>query len=188
MKLYLATKNGHKVTEINEIMKKFKIKVEQLAVEKEEPSDMTIQEVAAYSAQKIANQCKKTVIVDDTGIFFEAYKDFPGSRPKFVFESIGYDGIFRLLKGKNTKAYFLTAAAYARPGKEPKLFEGRSNGRIALKVYNPKKDRMPYERIFIPDGFNKTLSDLSLEEKNKISHRAKAFQKLGRWLNDNRHN
>ena len=132
----------------------------------------------------MAKKTGKAVALEDTGLFFEAYPDFPGAMPKFIFEKIGYDGIMRLLKDKNRNAYFKTVAAYCEPGHEPILFEGVMRGKITERVYNEDKDAMSYDRIFIPEGYDVTISDMEMETKNSFSQRAQAFKKLARFLND----
>ena len=183
--IYFATTNKHKFGEVKEILAEFGLKAKQLEIEKIEPRGESVESIAKNSAKTISNQTKLPIILEDTGVFFEAYNNFPGPLPKFIFESIGYEGIMRLLNGKSRNAYFKTVAAYCEPNKDPVLFEGIMKGRITEKVFNLKKDVMPYERIFVPEGHNKTLSDLSRNEKNKISHRSKAFRKFGKWFNEN---
>lgn len=181
MKISFVTTNRHKFLEVKKILSEFGIGAEQVDEELPEP-DGTIDFVAKHKARHAADKLGKPVVVEDTGLFFESYTNFPGPNPKFVFESIGYDGIMRLLKGLSRKAYFRTAAAYCEPGKEPMLFDGIMKGEITEKVFNPGRDAMPYDRIFIPEGHDRTISDMTLEEKNRLSQRAMAFRKLGEFL------
>ena len=76
----------------------------------------------------------------------------------------------------------MSVIGYCSPGKKAKVFEGKLPGRIILKVMKPRTDVLPYERIFVPKGFSKTVVELGFEKKNEISHRAKAFHKLGKFL------
>jgi XTP/dITP diphosphohydrolase len=179
--IHFATTNKHKFEEVKQILSEFNIDVKQLEIEKIEPRGEMMETIAKNAAELIANKVKLPIILEDTGIFFEAYNNFPGPLPRYIFESIGYKGILKLLEKENKDAYFKTVAAYCEPGQEPVLFEGISKGKISEKVVNKDKDVMPYERIFIPENSNKTLSDMSRTEKNKISHRSKAFRKFGEW-------
>src|SRR3989344_1306646 len=181
LKLAFVTTNRHKFEEARDILSEFGIEVEWKNIDLPEP-DGDIDSVAKEKAKSAASRLNKTVAVDDTGVFFEAYNDFPGSRPKFIFNSIGYDGIMRLLKGKSRKAYFRTVVGYCEPGKKPIVFDGIMRGEITEKVFDEDRDVLPYMRIFIPEGHKKVISGFSMEEKNKISHRAKAFRKLGGYL------
>ena len=180
--IHFVTKNKHKAQEVKEILAKFKIEIKQLEIEKIEPKDFSVEQVAKTAAETIANETKLPIVLEDTGIYFEAYNNFPGPLPKFIHEGIGFDGIFRLLKDKNRNAYFKTITAYCEPGKEAVLFEGKMKGKITEEIINKDKDVMVYEKIFIPANYDITLSDMSREEKNNISHRFLAFKKFGEWF------
>lgn len=182
MKLIFITTNSHKFIEAKEILAEFDIEAEQKNFDYEENHDEDCEEIVRSAAKKLAKTIDAPFVIEDTGIFFEAYNNFPGALPKFVFNAIGYKGIFKLLEGESRKAYLKSIVGYCEPNCEPIIFEGIRKGSITDKVYNEDKDRMPYERIFIPDGMNVTVSDLSLEQKNAISHRAEAFRKLGEYL------
>ena len=94
---------------------------------------------------------------------------------------IGYDGILRLLLGKDRSAYFRSMVGFCEPLGEPLLFEGKIEGAITEEVIGMDEDCMDYDRIFIPRGFDKPFS-LIMEEKRRMSHRKIAFQKLGEYL------
>ena len=185
MKIFFITTNKTKFEEVEDLFKSFGIEVEWINRKYEEDSDDTIEQTAKKAASKLANEFKKPIVLEDTGLFFEAYDGFPGPSPKFVFKTLGYKGIFKLLEGVSRKAYFQTFAAYCEPGKKPVVFEGKMRGEITAKIFNLRNkdfDFMPYDRIFIPEGKKVTISDMTTEEKNRLSHRSKAFRKLARFL------
>jgi len=182
MNLFFATQNKHKLAEAQAVLGKHGITVVQLAVPKVEDKGATIQEVAKREAKRLAREHGKPVMVDDTGIFFAAYKSFPGAHPKLMFECLGYEGLLKLLEGKSRAAYFLCCVAYCAPGKEPVLFEGRLDCTLTEQVFDADKDVMPYERIMVVNGMDKPISSLTRKEKNRISHRAKAFEGMAAWL------
>ena len=182
MKIYLITKNPHKVEEIKTVMKEFNIEVEQIADEKVESKDMDLKDVAEYNAKFFYQKYKKPVAIDDTGVFFKAYNNFPGSHPKLMFERLGYKGLLKLLENEKKEAEFKTVVGYCDE-KGVKIFEGTLRGQIDIKVYDMNKDVLPYERIFLVN--KKPLSSFSRKEKNKISHRASAFRKLAQYLRKN---
>ena len=183
MNISFVTSNKHKYEEVKNILSEFSIEVEWNDEELIEPEGI-LEDIASYKARYAAKKLHKTVIVEDTGIFFEVYNEFPGIHPKFVFNGIGFEGIMRLLDGKDRKAYSKTIAAFCEPGKEPVLFEGIMRVRISEKVNNPDKNSMPYDHIFIPEGYDITISDMTTEEKNRFSQRAEAFRKLGEFLKE----
>ncbi|KPJ55228.1 hypothetical protein AMJ47_01220 [Parcubacteria bacterium DG_72] len=182
MKIIFITTNKHKFEEVRDILKDYPIELEQLSMEYEENHDSGIEEIAGAAARKLATEIGKPIVLEDTGLFFEAYNNFPGALPKFVFNTIGYKGIFKLLEGESRKAYFKTIAAYCEPNKEPVLFGGIMRGGITNKIYNKDKEAMPYDRIFIPENESKTISSMTLEEKNALSQRAESFKKFGNYI------
>lgn len=179
MKLTFITTNPHKIAQARAVLEPFGIDVVWKKQEYDESSDDTIEQIAAKAAKHFADKLNKPVIVEDTGVFFDAYPGFPGAFPKFVFSGIGYEGLFRLLRGKSKKARFVSAVGFCRPGKKAKVIKGEMGGRIVLKVHKPRANVLPYERIFIPEGKSSPLVDIPMKEKLKILHRTKALSKLG---------
>ena len=179
MKIHLITKNKHKVDEVTAVMKEFDVEVIHEAREKLETKDSNLKEVVEYNARKFYDELKKPVAVDDTGIFFKAYPNFPGSHPKLMFELLGYRGILKLLENENRETEFVTMVGYCDE-KGFRLFEGRLKCIADTKVNNLDVDVLPYERIFLVDGI--PLSQFKRKEKNELSHRAIAFRKLGDYI------
>lgn len=182
MKIAFVTTNKHKFEEAKDILKGYPLELEQVDIEYEENHDASLETIAFTAAKAMAGQLGRPVVLEDTGLFFEAYQGFPGALPKFVFNTLGYRGIFKLLEGEDRRAYFRTVAGFCEPSGEPKLFPGVMRGQLTDKVFNPEADAMPYDRIFIPDGYEVTISDLSLAEKSKFSQRAEAFRKFGEYI------
>ncbi|MBN1502171.1 non-canonical purine NTP pyrophosphatase [Candidatus Woesearchaeota archaeon] len=179
MKLNLITKNKHKFNEIKSVAKEFNIGIMQVEEDKIEPKDKQIEEIARFNAEYYFNKLKQPVIVDDTGIFFEEYQNFPGANAKLMYYALGYKGLLKLLEGSNRNAYFMTVVGYCDRD-NIKTFRGITHGIIADKVYCKKKDVLPYERIFLIN--NRPLCHMTRAAKNNISHRALAFRKLFEWL------
>jgi non-canonical purine NTP pyrophosphatase (RdgB/HAM1 family) len=185
MRLLFVTTNRHKAKEVGKVLAPYGITVEQLDRSYDESHDDTIQDIARKAAKRLAEELKRPVMVEDTGIFFAAYPSFPGTMPKLAFQGLGYAGLLKLLEGKKGRqraAYFLSCIAYCEPGGKPQAFKGRLDGTIIDHVEDLKKDVMPYERIFVPEGDTRTISKLTREEKNAISHRAQAARKLAVYL------
>ena len=98
MKLYFVTGNKHKFNEVKRISEKFNIDLEQFKGKKLEPKDLSVKEVAELNAKKFYKELKQPIIVDDTGIFFEAYPKFPGNHPKLMYNLLGFKGLLKLLE------------------------------------------------------------------------------------------
>jgi len=181
-KIYFLSSNKEKIKEVKLHLKKFGIKVIGRKIEIEENKYERQEEIAKEKARKAAKLIKKPVIVEDTGLYLEAYKNFPGINAKFVFKCIGLKGILKLLEGKSRRAYFKTVVAYCKPNKRPGIFTGICKGRISTKIRKPVTPKVPYDSIFIVDGEKRTFSQMTKEEKAKYSHRAKALEKFAKWF------
>lgn len=173
MDIYFVTGNKHKVEEAQIALAGSGIKIHILEANKKEPDNWELEEVASKNAKRIADETGKTVIIEDTGIFFEAFDNFPGNKPKRYFEQLGYEGLLGMFfethdsetdnskidestednsnkkEITNRKAYFRTIIGYCEPGKEPILFSGELEGEIAREVKGMDANVLPYERIFI---------------------------------------
>ena len=182
MKVYLLTSNPGKVEEIKLLLKNFGIEVLAEDMEIPEIKSDSQEEIAVEKVKFAAKEINKPVIAEDTGIYFEAYKNFPGTNSRWIFESIGYEGILKLLEGKSRKAFFKTTVGFCEPDKEPKIFAGICKGEITEKIRGSPHPRLPYDAIFVPEGEIRTFAEMTKEEKNRFSHRAKAVEKFAEWF------
>jgi XTP/dITP diphosphohydrolase len=124
------------------------------------------------------NSIRKPMFVDDSGLFIDALDGFPGAIAHFVSKS----SVLNMLSGvKNRDAHFKTSICYVDED-VAKIFEGTVSGRIASE---PQGDRaFGFDSLFIPIGEEKTFAQMSIEEKSKYSHRARAFEKLAKYVLD----
>jgi XTP/dITP diphosphohydrolase len=180
--ILFITTNKHKFEEVHAVMEPYGIKLEQLMQSYSEDKDADMAVVVERAARDLAPIIKRPFFVEDTGLFFKAYNNFPGALPKFIFNGIGFDGIFRLLAGKDRSAYFKTYIAYNEPDKESQLFFGEMHGQITEKIILPDVDAMPYDHIFIPEGQTRVIAAMSLAEKNNLSQRGQAAHALANYL------
>ena len=181
MELFFATGNKHKVQEIRTVLGK-KITLVQKKIELKEPKSNSIEFIAEKKAEQAFRKIKKPLIVEDTGVYFTALKNFPGTEPKRAFLKLGLDCLLKKLKGKKRTAFYKTVICFVDEKGKKKIFSGKLFGRITEKVFLKEKDVMAYEKIFIPRGKTKVLAFFSRKNKNKFSHRAKATIKLKRFL------
>lgn len=134
--------------------------------------------VAKKKAKIASSMLNKTVIIDDTSLCFDEFKGLPGVYIKDFLERLGREGLYNMVKDKNTKAQAVCSLGYCEPEKEPVIFEGITEGEIV----SPRGDYFGWDPIFLPDGFNLTYAELEKSEKNNISHRYKALIKLKMFL------
>lgn len=182
MTIAFVTTNKHKFAEATEALRPYGVALEHVIMEYAENHDASLEDIAREAASVLARQLERPVIVEDTGLFFEAWPGFPGALPKFVFNTLGYKGIFKLLEGGSRRARFKTVVGYGRPGRKADCFEGIMKGTITEQVFDLDIDVMPYDRIFVPDGQTQVISRLALAQKNEFSQRGQAFRALGQFL------
>ena len=184
MEILLVTGNPHKLLEIRSILSEFGINVRVARVRKLEVQSEDVAEISRTAALHVARELGTTVVVEDAGLFIEALNGFPGPYSAYVFRTIGNEGIIRLMRGvKNRKAKFVSAVAYAHPDGRVNVFRGIAKGIISEAPRG--RGGFGFDPIFIPiEGDGRTYAEMTFEEKNKISHRGKAFRVLAKWLTE----
>ena len=142
-----------------------------------EPQADTVEEIARSKAEQAYAALGVPLIVDDTGLFISALSGFPGPYAAYVQDTIGNDGILRLMSGvPDRSAYFATAVAYA-DADGISVFSGRVNGMIAEAAKGT--DGFGYDPIFSVGS--RTLAEMTVAEKNQVSHRARALLAFLDW-------
>lgn len=177
------TGNQSKFDEAKEIFKNKDIDLIKKDLKIEEIKSLDQKKVIIDKARKAYNILKKPLIIDDVGIYFNAYNNFPGTYTRFLYEAIGYDGIKKLLKDKGNSAYFKILICYKDKDAEM-VFEGVLNGRIIENKSDVINKNFQYDSIFIPESYEIPLSEIALEKRAEFSHRKIAIDKLIKWIND----
>jgi len=129
------------------------------------------------------------VLVDDTSLCLDALGGMPGPYVKwFAGDGKPADLLVRMLDGFESKdAYALSCVAFSvGPGSVPVVFTGRVDGSIVEPSATESAHSFGWDGAFRPVGANQTFADMPLEEKNKISHRAKALRELATYLSEYR--
>ena len=137
----------------------------------------------AQGVELLATQGRfeESLLVEDSGLFIDALPEFPGVYSAHVLQSIGCEGILRLLD-ENRSAHFLTVAALWT-GEAVEVFVGRCDGTISIDVKG--NGGFGYDPIFIPNECENglTFAEMSAEEKSTYSHRGRALRALFDYLN-----
>ena len=186
MEIIFYTTNKNKVREIKELAvteaKNLTIKHHEYDYPELQLDE--IESVAEESAKYIREKkaIKKPFFIEDSGLLIHALNGFPGPFSAFVFDKIGNEGILKLMtdkRGEERKATFKTVVAFCESvNTAPRLFVGTAEGKITEKERGA--GGFGYDPIFEVDG--KTFAERSTEEKNRLSHRGKAFRKLLNYL------
>jgi len=181
LKLWLVTSNEHKYIELSEVLSSFGVKLEMLSTGKAEVRHEDIGVIALQAARLAYRTYRLPLIVDDSGLYIEVLGGFPGPYSNYVYSTLGLRGILKLMEGvSNRRACFQAAIAAIIPPFE-KVFRGSVCGNIALEPRGTQG--FGFDPIFIPEGGGgRTFAEMSVEEKNLLSHRARAARSLGEWL------
>ncbi len=172
--MFFVTSNPKKVREVEKILG-FKIK--HANIEIKEIQSLDVCEVCREKVIKAYEILKKPVFVEDTGLYIDSLGGLPGALVKWFLKTIGNDGICRIVRGNRT-ATAKTCVCFF-DGHNLKCFLGELKGKISDR---PRGKLFGWDSIFIPNCYDKTLVELGLEEKNKISMRRKAFLKFKEFL------
>lgn len=176
MSLSFITGNAGKFSEIKEILST----VEQLnidLVEIQELDPHKVIEAKLIEAQKVH---PGELIIEDTSLYFNSMNGLPGPFIKWFLDAMGIDGLADLAsRFDNQAAEARTIIAYISEAGEIKYFEGKLSGRIV----SPRGENgFGWDKIFELEN-GKTLAELTLDEKNEISMRQLAANKLKEFLN-----
>lgn len=183
-KLVIATANKHKLIEIQNIFKDSAKEILPM------PSDIgeiiedgnSFIENSLIKAKAVYNHTKLPSLADDSGICINALNGEPGIySARYGGENLGYKEKMQMildkLKNKNDRtAYFITFAVCVLDDNYYIALEGRVDGVI---IESPKGfDGFGYDPIFKPNGYDITYAEMTLEQKNSMSHRAIAMNKM----------
>lgn len=191
-KLLIATNNKDKIKEIKDILKEINLEINTLAdlnlnIEVVEDRD-TLEGNALKKAEEIWQQVHIPCSADDTGLFVDALNGAPGVySSRYAGENVTYkDNRKKLLQDLegvpliSRTAYFRTVVCYYYAKGKYEIFDGVCEGKI---IFEERGDNgFGYDAIFLPNRYEKTFAELEIGIKNKISHRAIAFDKFKQYL------
>lgn len=179
MKLTLVTTNKGKLNEFKEILGE-NFEIEHIILEYPELRSDDPLEIAKDAAKRLSRQLKKPIVVEDSGLFIKALKDFPGTCSSYIHKRIGLKGILLVMQGiENREAEYKSAVAYCEPRKKPVAFLGKESGTIAKSIRG--NNGFGHDPIFIPKGSDKTYGEIENCEKIK-KFRRMAIEQLVEYL------
>lgn len=193
--IIVATKNKGKAKEFKYFFNLFNIRAYSLLdlttdIPDVEETGNTFQENAQLKAEQICTFLDTPVIADDSGLAIDALNGRPGIySARYAGENKSdqdnIEKVLEELKGipedKRT-ARFVCVLALARPNDQTIYRTGTCEGTIAYTTIGT--NGFGYDPIFIPEGYTKTMAQLTAQEKNTISHRSHAIKQLKLWLEE----
>lgn len=181
MKLFVATHNQHKIREISQILPEFEIVADDPEGVEENAPDFAgnaLIKVHAIAERHPGEWC----MADDSGLEVKALGGAPGVHSaRYAGEPCNTPAnnalLLKNLEGKtDRRARFTCCCALVDPSGEELVVHGHCPGRIAEKASG--SEGFGYDPLFIPDGYDKSFADLSADEKNAVSHRGRALEKV----------
>ena len=191
--IILATKNKNKLVEVKAVLvKDYEVlSMEDIGIDVDvEENGTTFEENAAIKAEAICKICGKPVMADDSGLEIDYLDKKPGVlSARFLGHDTSYDiknaKILEMLEGvpeEKRTARFVCSIAVAFPDRETVVVRDTIEGIIGYE--SAGDNGFGYDPIFYVPELKKTTAQLSMEEKNKISHRGKALVKMANKLKD----
>jgi XTP/dITP diphosphohydrolase len=179
---YFATGNEHKLQEANAALAQYGMQALKLEdYHKIEIQSNDLEDIAYSALALIIQKTDKPVFVEDSGLFVHELNGFPGPYSSYVFETLGVEGVLKLLEGaKSRKAEFRSSVAFGMEGKWLANFNSTTEGTIQLQPRG--ENGFGFDPIFVPMWTQKTFAEMEMKEKTIYSHRAKALSKLALWF------
>lgn len=167
------TSNPNKVKELGECLG---ISIKHQNLDLPEIQSLSLEKVAIAKAEFAFNEIKSPVLVEDTALIFSSLGKLPGPFIKHFLESLQNEGLSKLLNAYDNREAIALSCFVLRDEGGSKVFMGETKGVIAD---NPRGGNgFGWDAIFIPAGETRTWAEMTKEEKQKTSMRAKALDKL----------
>ncbi len=190
--IVFASHNEGKIKEIKKLLAPYGIKVKSaldMNLPDVEETGETFEENSLLKSRTIAKLVNKPCLADDSGLCVDALNGAPGVYSARYAPNRDFDkGMEKLLAemekspNKSRNAHFSCVISLAWPDGQYKIFAGQVDGKIAF--HKMGVGGFGYDPLFVPEGFTCSFAQMSQEEKNKISHRGRAVEKLKDFLNN----
>jgi XTP/dITP diphosphohydrolase len=182
--IFFATGNINKFKEARSILNFYGLAVAMLRVKGNEIQSDNLKEIAETSALNAFKKSRLPILVEDAGLFIDALSGFPGPYSAYAYKTIHNSGILRLMeKVVDRRAKFQSVIAFCdQTLSKPRCFDGEAKGEITLSERKTiGKSAFGFDPIFKPITHNKSFAEMTIKEKNELSHRAIAIRKFAEW-------
>ncbi|MGE0015379.1 MAG: RdgB/HAM1 family non-canonical purine NTP pyrophosphatase [Candidatus Methanomethylophilaceae archaeon] len=183
MKLKVITSNPGKVAEYQNEFGYLGLEMVHYPFPYDEVQTSDLGEVVSKGMEAIRSKGISDFVIDDTGLFIDSLKGFPGVWSAYVQKTIGNQGILRLMEGEEDRGAEFRTCIGCDIGGETIVVTGVCRGKITTEERGT--GGFGYDPIFTHDG-RRTFSELSLEEKNAVSHRGNAARSLAEEIKKRR--
>ena len=174
-KITYVTGNWAKIASAKQALEPLGYEIDNIKMETPEIQADDVTDVSKYSAKWAAEKLGVPVLKNDSGLFVNSLKGFPGVYTHYADDTIGEEGLLKLMEGiEDRTAYFKESIAYCEPGKEPVVFEGLTKGRIDTKKSGllrlKNKTLLPAFQVANSAKIKKCLSDKDQTQSTSGNH------------------
>jgi XTP/dITP diphosphohydrolase len=179
----VITSNPGKLSEFQRELSRLGIELEHSRVEYKEIQTDCLEDVVRHGMEELKARGLDNFIIDDSGLFINSFKGFPGVYSAYVLKTLGCKGILRLLEGeKDRSAHFECCIGSSISGLGDIVTFAKAHGTI---TYRERGDGgFGFDPIFQPNGERRTYAEIPLDEKNMMSHRGRAIRSFYRLLEE----
>jgi non-canonical purine NTP pyrophosphatase (RdgB/HAM1 family) len=176
-KLILVSSNPNKGIEAERILG---VPVLRVSLTLPEIQAATAEEITRYKLETAKTKGYARLIVEDVSLGFDELGNFPGPYVRWLLEAAGGKGLAAIAYALNNRAAKAQCCVGFWDGKQVKMFIGETAGEILVK---PRGERhFGWDAWFQPKGSDKTFAEMTPDEKDAVSHRGRAYRKLGEYL------
>lgn len=175
MSLFFVTGNDHKFTEVSGLIPG----IQRLTIDLTEPQELDSKKIVEHKLREARKHTKEHIAVEDVSFSLPALGGLPGPFIKWFIQSLGAKGLYELAKKLGDDRVTISATVGLMIKNTVTIFTAELPG----KVVAPRGDTsFGFDPIFQPDGMSKTFGELDNGVKNVISHRAKAWAQVLRFV------
>jgi non-canonical purine NTP pyrophosphatase (RdgB/HAM1 family) len=135
-----------------------------------------LDELVSHKAHQAYDALRCPILVEDSGLVFHAWKGLPGALVKWFETTVGCEGMLKMLQSFDDRRARAICCLAIHDGKNIQIVRGEVEGTIANEIRGG--NGFGWDVLFIPEGHEKTYAEMNLTEKNAISHRKRALERL----------
>lgn len=173
-RLVLVTTRAEKAEEA----RRLGFDVTQRVIELPEPQALDPEEIVEAKARAAFARAGRAVLVEDSGLAIAAWRGFPGALVKWMETTVGLDGIARMLDAFPDRTATAVCVVACFDGRELSVGRGEVRGMIAGAPRG--SGGFGWDRLFVPEGDIRTFAEMEPAEKDRVSHRRRAWEALAR--------
>lgn len=174
----LVTGNKFKAEETKRILN---IPLEIKDIDLDEIQEIDVEKVALHKLRQAYEVIGGPVLIDDVSFEMSAWNSFPGPLIKWILKAGGPELLLKMLKSEDNRGATARLVIGYKDENIEKIFIGEVAGNVGLEVKG--ENGFGWDKVFIPEGFDKTYAEMEPVEKDSISHRGRALKKLNDFLN-----